>query len=279
MFHNMQKKSVPAPIKTNMKAEAEKKGQATQSQKIPSMNVNNEPALKDSQTPNQKSSTPKSQPQPTQLKEEKMNTNPSDNQTNNAQSQEPAMDNRVDIPGNNFNRPMPNAAQAGARAPYPGASYPGANAGAGFGAQAQTDTGRKLVIGEGISLSGEIESCDHLIVEGTVEAALKGASNMDISESGAFYGTVEIEEATIAGRFEGDINVSGRLTVLATGTIIGSVTYKELSLEAGAAIEGSLTPIDSQSSTRSSKKKTSTKSKKVQQDNSAELPFSEKVAS
>ncbi len=82
---------------------------------------------------------------------------------------------------------------------------------------------RCLTIGRGINMSGEIESCDHLVVEGTVEAALKGAKLLEVAESGVFYGTVEIEEATIAGRFEGDIAVSGRLSLHGTAVIIGSI--------------------------------------------------------
>jgi cytoskeletal protein CcmA (bactofilin family) len=102
---------------------------------------------------------------------------------------------------------------------------------------------RRLTIGSGITLSGEIESCDYLLVEGTVEAALKGANVLDIAESGVFYGTVEINEATIAGRFEGDIAVNGRLTITSSGTVTGSISYKELSIEAGAVIDGKLTPM------------------------------------
>lgn len=102
---------------------------------------------------------------------------------------------------------------------------------------------RKLVVGQGITMSGEIESCHTLLVEGTVEAALKGASILQVNESGVFYGTVEIDEATIAGRFEGDLTVNGRLTVKATGSITGSIVYKELAIEAGANIDGKLSPL------------------------------------
>lgn len=102
---------------------------------------------------------------------------------------------------------------------------------------------RCLTIGRGINMSGEIESCDHLLVEGTVEAALKGAKALEIAESGVFYGTVEIEEATIAGRFEGDITVSGRLTLHASAIITGSIAYRELEVEAGAIIDGRMTPM------------------------------------
>jgi len=102
---------------------------------------------------------------------------------------------------------------------------------------------RTLTIGAGITMSGEIESCDNLIVEGTVEAALKGARNLDIAESGTFYGTVEIESAVIAGRFEGDLTVTGRLTLRSGAMITGAITYGELEIEAGAIIDGRMTPV------------------------------------
>ncbi|MGB1077586.1 MAG: polymer-forming cytoskeletal protein [Bdellovibrionales bacterium] len=103
--------------------------------------------------------------------------------------------------------------------------------------------GRRLVIGEGITMSGEIESCDHLLVEGSVEAALKGAKVLELSETGKFYGTVEIEEATVSGHFEGELNVSGRLVVASTGVITGSIAYGELQIEAGATLDGRISPI------------------------------------
>lgn len=156
-----------------------------------------------------------------------------------------------------------------ARSPY---SY-----GNSFGPDASISTGRKLVIGEGITLSGEIEACDHLVVEGTVEASLKGASVLDVSQSGMFFGSVEINEATIAGRFEGNLVVNGRLTVRSTGTISGTLSYKELAVEAGATIEGSMAPMSVDGRSVSSDKKPSGSSSKKSSD-SSELPFSKSQA-
>ncbi|MCS5596609.1 MAG: polymer-forming cytoskeletal protein [Alphaproteobacteria bacterium] len=125
------------------------------------------------------------------------------------------------------------------------ASY---NAGSTFGTSVSSttnydrDTGRKLVVGQGINMSGEIDSCDHLIVEGTVEAALKGAAILDIYEQGTFYGTVEIQEATISGKFEGDLVVHGRLTLRSSAVVSGTISYGELSVEAGAELHGSISP-------------------------------------
>ncbi len=113
-------------------------------------------------------------------------------------------------------------------------------------AQTRTVTdGRKLTIGQGITMSGEIENCDQLLVEGTVEATLNGAKLLDIAETGIFYGSVDIEEAVIAGRFEGDLTVDGRVTIEASGTVIGTITYRELTVEAGATIEGKISSFAS----------------------------------
>lgn len=151
----------------------------------------------------------------------------------------------VEVSTNAFQRPF----QPAGRSPgaYPG-SYPGAYVPPQVSAHEIPSYGasaadRTLTIGRGINMSGEIEACDHLVVEGTVEAALKGAKVLEVAESGTFYGTVEIEEATIAGRFEGDITVNGRLTIRSTGAITGSIAYKELEVESGALLDGKMTPL------------------------------------
>jgi cytoskeletal protein CcmA (bactofilin family) len=151
----------------------------------------------------------------------------------------------------------------------------------------ETGSSRKLIVGQGINLSGEIEACDHLIVEGKVEATLKGASLLDVAEGGVFYGTVEIEEATIAGRFEGDLTVAGRLTIKSTGSITGAIAYRELAVEAGATVDGKIGPLKDRSENKKTENKTKAtenvqqRPKETQQQAAAEeegLPFVENTA-
>ncbi len=99
---------------------------------------------------------------------------------------------------------------------------------------------RRLTVGRDISLSGEIGSCDVLIVEGTVEAKLREGRSIEVANGGLFKGSVEIDEADIGGRFEGDIAVRGRLTVRSTGRITGSIKYGEISVEAGGQLSGDI---------------------------------------
>jgi cytoskeletal protein CcmA (bactofilin family) len=99
---------------------------------------------------------------------------------------------------------------------------------------------RKLIVGRDISLSGEIASCDMLVVEGTVEAKLRDGRTIEIAESGLFKGSVEIDEADIGGRFEGDITVRGTLKVRASGRITGTVRYGTLEVEQGGQLTGAI---------------------------------------
>jgi len=103
-----------------------------------------------------------------------------------------------------------------------------------------TADGRKLIVGDGLSLSGEITSCDILVVAGKVEAKLTDGKLLEINESGQFRGSVEIENADIAGRYDGQLVVHGRLTVRSTGRISGMVKYGELEVSAGGQIIGEL---------------------------------------
>jgi cytoskeletal protein CcmA (bactofilin family) len=105
-------------------------------------------------------------------------------------------------------------------------------------ASSASDAEKKLIVGKGLSLAGEITSCDILVVEGKVEAKLTDGKLLEITESGQFRGSVEIENADIAGRYDGQLVVHGRLTVRSTGRISGMVKYGELEVNAGGQIIG-----------------------------------------
>ncbi|HEU0221719.1 MAG TPA: polymer-forming cytoskeletal protein [Paracoccaceae bacterium] len=104
--------------------------------------------------------------------------------------------------------------------------------------EAPPDGGKRLLVGRDIYLSGQITSCDRLLVEGRVEATLSDSSTIEIAESGIFKGRAEINDAEIAGRFEGDITVRGRLFIRATGRLRGKIRYGQIEIEPGGEIAG-----------------------------------------
>jgi cytoskeletal protein CcmA (bactofilin family) len=99
---------------------------------------------------------------------------------------------------------------------------------------------RKLIVGREISLSGEITSCDKLIVEGSVEANLQNCHDVELAESGLFKGSATIDEIEVRGRFEGNLTVRKRLFIRATGRVTGTIRYGQLEIERGGQISGDI---------------------------------------
>jgi len=99
---------------------------------------------------------------------------------------------------------------------------------------------RRLIVGREISLSGEITSCDKLIVEGSVEANLQNCHDVDIAESGLFKGSATIDEIDVHGRFEGNLVVRKRLFIRATGRVSGTIRYGQIEIECGGQISGDI---------------------------------------
>ncbi len=105
--------------------------------------------------------------------------------------------------------------------------------------------GKRLIVGQGISLSGEIEACDRLIVEGSVQVTLKETRAIEITETGKFTaGKASVEEAEISGVYEGELTVRNRLLIRSTGKVTGTVRYGELEIERGGRISGSISMLD-----------------------------------
>lgn len=139
----------------------------------------------------------------------------------------------------------PGAASGGAAAPA--SSLPPS-----LEAEPDRFSGKRLIVGEGIRLSGEISSCDRLVVEGAVEATLNDTLALEIAESGRFTGGCEVEEADISGVYEGDLTVRKRLFVRSSGKLTGTVRYGELELERGGQIAGNISVLSAASGAASS---------------------------
>lgn len=103
---------------------------------------------------------------------------------------------------------------------------------------------RRLIVGREIQLNGEITACDKLIVEGHVEVNLPGARVLEISPSGLFKGTAEVDEADISGRFDGDLIARERLIVRSGGRVHGTVRYGKIVIESGGEIAGDMQTLE-----------------------------------
>ena len=107
---------------------------------------------------------------------------------------------------------------------------------------------RRLIVGQGITLAGEITACDRLVVEGTVKVALNRTRVIEISETGRFTeGRAEVDEAEISGIYEGELSVRNRLLIRSTGRVSGTVRYGEIEIERGGRLSGAVAMIEGKS--------------------------------
>ncbi|MDP6840539.1 MAG: polymer-forming cytoskeletal protein [Rhodospirillales bacterium] len=107
------------------------------------------------------------------------------------------------------------------------------------------DEANRLTVGRNIRLTGEITSCEKLVVEGQVEASLTDAHTIVIAPHGHFKGNASVAEADISGRFEGTLVAQDKLTIRKDGCVDGSVRYGKIVIEAGGKISGDMASLDS----------------------------------
>jgi len=112
------------------------------------------------------------------------------------------------------------------------------------GRTASSVEGRKLVVGREICLSGEIKTCEKLVVEGKVEADLRDSHSLEISEPGLFKGNATVEDCEISGTFEGELIVTGLLVITPTGRVSGKIRYADMEIARGARLSGDIDALD-----------------------------------
>lgn len=100
---------------------------------------------------------------------------------------------------------------------------------------------KRLTVGREAVIEGCTNlDCDRLLVEGSVEGTMANGRQLEIAKGGSFKGTAVLENAEIAGLFEGEIRVKKRLLVRASGRVAGTIRYGQLEIERGGRLDGSV---------------------------------------
>jgi|SRR5690554_1612765 len=107
-------------------------------------------------------------------------------------------------------------------------------------------------INEGTKLKGDISSTGFFRIDGTVEGNVKTPSKVVLGKLGVIIGTLFCESADIEGRFEGNLQVSGTLTLRSTAVVDGDVIVGKLAVEPGATLNASCIMQDGKPKTSAS---------------------------
>ncbi len=94
-------------------------------------------------------------------------------------------------------------------------------------------------VNEGTNIKGDIHSKGFFRIDGNIEGNVSTPSKVVIGKAGFIKGTLTCENADIEGKFEGNLDVSGTLSLRATAHIEGDVVAGKLAVEPGATFNAS----------------------------------------
>lgn len=109
--------------------------------------------------------------------------------------------------------------------------------------RAEAGEKRVLQLGKGISIQGSVTEAERIVIEGTMESQLLQCQELAISHSGVFKGEVQVEDADIAGVFDGTLTATGSLIIRAPGRVLGVARSRRLSVEDGGQLTGRMEMI------------------------------------
>ncbi len=97
----------------------------------------------------------------------------------------------------------------------------------------------KVIIGDGVSITGEIKKADEVQIDGEADVTMK-TDNIVIGVTGQCKGNIETHNADIWGAFDGDLKASGTLTIQEQGNAKGSIQYQNMQIKLGGKLSGDI---------------------------------------
>ncbi len=97
----------------------------------------------------------------------------------------------------------------------------------------------KVVIGHGVSITGEIKKADEVQIDGEADVIMK-TDNLVVGATGECKGNIETHNADIWGTFNGDIKASGTLTIQEQGKVSGNIEYQNIQIKLGGNLSGDI---------------------------------------
>lgn len=106
----------------------------------------------------------------------------------------------------------------------------------------------ETIIGEGTTFRGDIESAGTVRVDGRLEGTVVHQGTLIVGPKGYVKANVTSQAMAIAGEVHGELLVEGKLELLATGRLYGSIKCGHLVVQEGARFEGQSNMVNERSS-------------------------------
>ena len=97
----------------------------------------------------------------------------------------------------------------------------------------------KVVIGCGVKIKGAITDADEVQIDGQADVTMK-TDNLVVGGTGELKGTITSHNADVWGNLDGELKVSGTLTVQEQGSVSGNIEYQNVQIKLGGQIKGDI---------------------------------------
>ena len=98
--------------------------------------------------------------------------------------------------------------------------------------------GSNNIIGEGSTLTGNLNSSGNIRLEGKVKGDITSSSKVACGETSIVDGNVTADNAEIAGKVTGKVTVNDLLILKSSAKIQGDISTNILVIESGASFNG-----------------------------------------
>ena len=96
------------------------------------------------------------------------------------------------------------------------------------------------VIGEGLSIEGELTGDDEVVVHGTVRGTLATTDAISVGSGGVVEADLTASSVTVAGQVTGNVAARERVDIQAGGRLVGDVKSARFTIADGASFKGSV---------------------------------------
>jgi cytoskeletal protein CcmA (bactofilin family) len=100
--------------------------------------------------------------------------------------------------------------------------------------------GEPGVIGQGITIRGNLSGSEPLVIEGKVEGTITLENHLTVGTTGRLTADVDVETLTVNGMVEGNIRAQHKVAVRAGASVVGNISAPRVIIDDGAVFKGSI---------------------------------------
>jgi cytoskeletal protein CcmA (bactofilin family) len=98
--------------------------------------------------------------------------------------------------------------------------------------------GKESLIASDITIEGKIEGGGSVRIAGKFKGDVNVQGDVTIEAGAKLTGSIRADKVTIAGELEGNVDGASRVDLLQTGSVIGDLKTRSLAVAAGASMRG-----------------------------------------